>query len=111
MKLLSLPPVLEDAARGHSHRGREHTTGSPPSTSSAVGSGDARPDSDLDVAVQLNSPADALLADFILAAGQWRGELSRLVPYAIDLQLADRREAPKVWGYLCAGCARVYPQG
>jgi predicted nucleotidyltransferase len=70
--------------------------------------GEGRPGSDLDVAVQLDSPVDAVLADFIFAAEQWREELSRLVPYGVDLQLADQCEAPNVWNYLVAGCACVY---
>src|SRR5690242_12295737 len=108
MYLLPLPPDLEGTARALAQwaRGRHRI-----SAVYVFGSrlrGSARPDSDLDVAVQLNSSVDALVDDFILAAGQWREELSRLVPYPVDLQLADRREAPNVWAYLGAGCAEVY---
>jgi predicted nucleotidyltransferase len=69
------------------------------------------PASDLDIAVALNSPADALLGDFILSADRWRNELRQLLGLPIDLQLASARESPRVWGYLQAGCTKIYPTG
>jgi predicted nucleotidyltransferase len=70
--------------------------------------GDARTGSDLDLAIALNSPAEALLGDFILAAKEWRVELSTLLGYPVDVQLAAQEESPKVWKYLGRGCALIY---
>jgi predicted nucleotidyltransferase len=108
MKLLPLPVALEELAprvaawaAPHPHIKAIYVFGS-------RFRGNARADSDLDLSIELNSPADALLADFIIAAKGWRAELSALLGCRVDLQLANQKESPKVWEYLNLGCAVIY---
>lgn len=53
--------------------------------------GDSRPDSDIDVAVELDGGNldESLLAIWITSAGQWREELQPLLPWSLDLQWHD----------------------
>jgi len=108
MKLLPLPPALDELAS----RVVAWAAAQPRLEAVYVfGSqfrGDARMDSDIDLAVELNSPSEALLADFILLAKGWRAELTALVGCRVDVQLVAQHESPNVWKYLGQGCALMY---
>lgn len=68
--------------------------------------GDNRPDSDLDVAVELDggSQDESLLAIWITSAGQWRDELQPRLSWSLDLQWHDLAgETPTVSGKLERG--------
>src|SRR5947207_1571875 len=71
-----------------------------------------RPDSDLDVAVSFDIPAEEEPVIFWIDHKQrWKGELTQRVGLKIDLEIAHPILAPKVWGYLKERHALVYLRG
>ena len=62
--------------------------------------GTQRSDSDLDVAIELDTVDSDVLGAFILNLKEWTEELSRLTGYEVDLDLFHSDEAPTVHEYV-----------
>jgi predicted nucleotidyltransferase len=58
-----------------------------------------RPDSDLDIAIELSSDVPNAAFHWLENAGEWRADLSTLIPYPIDLDLLERN-APGIRTYV-----------
>jgi len=60
--------------------------------------GEARPDSDLDVAIELYvlTPHESPTEVWFENAGAWRNEISELFPFRVDLELLDDSSTPTI---------------
>lgn len=72
--------------------------------------GTHRPDSDLDVAIELQKlPGDeTVTATWICEAGRLENSIRSYVPYAVDLQAYNDKETPHLRAYLEEASLLVY---
>jgi predicted nucleotidyltransferase len=68
--------------------------------------GTPNPD-DLDLALELDVPDDAILPTLIRVQSRWARELSELTGLNVDLQIAQPT-VPHVWDYIHQGCGLVF---
>lgn len=70
--------------------------------------GTARPDSDLDVAIELNGSTAEALTEFHFESDLWRAELGALTGLTVDLQLFLYEETPTISAALAECCKLLF---